>query len=77
MMLMVDKDKDVSFAGAGGVSNEAVANIRTVASFGLESRLVVLFNNALGDGSKQANKCVRSCACACVCVRWRDRCARC
>jgi hypothetical protein len=38
--------------------NEAVANIRTVASFGLESRLLELFDNALGDGSKQANKCV-------------------
>jgi hypothetical protein len=55
---LTPKDNDVSFAGAGGVLNEAVANIRTVASFGLESRLLELFDNALGDGSKQANKCV-------------------
>ncbi len=55
---MMNKDKDTSFTGAGGISAESVANIRTIASYGLEKRMTTMFNNALGDGSKAANRCV-------------------
>ena len=56
MKLMLNRDKDISYTHAGGVCSEAVANIRTVASYGFEDRLTKLFDTALGSGIKTANR---------------------
>ena len=56
MRLMLNRDKDISYTHAGGVCSEAVANIRTVASYGFEDRLTKLFDTALGSGIKTANR---------------------
>jgi len=54
MKIMLNKDKDVSYSGAGSVCSEAVANIRTVASFGFEERMLGLFETSLGSGLRTA-----------------------
>ena len=56
MRFVKGNDKDASFLAAGAISTEAITNIRTVTSFGLQEKLVQLFDASLNSGTAQGDK---------------------
>jgi ATP-binding cassette subfamily B (MDR/TAP) protein 1 len=58
MKLMMDKNTEVSFSSAGAVSSEAIDNIRTVATLGLEDVMAAKFVAALGESVSAARRWV-------------------